>query len=39
MTRAYNIASKTLADKHQTTIDMKAALNGLIMKLTPTRVN
>jgi hypothetical protein len=39
MSRAYNIASKTLGEKHPTTVDMKAALNGLMMKLTPTHVN
>jgi len=39
MGRAYNIASKTLGDKHPTTIDMKATLNGLMLKQTSTHVN
>jgi hypothetical protein len=39
MGRAYNIAAKTLGERHPTTLDMKATLNGLMMKLAPPLVN
>jgi len=35
--RAYNIAAKTLGENHTATIDMKAHLNRLMMKLAPTQ--
>jgi hypothetical protein len=39
MSRAYNLATKTLGDKHPTTVDMKATLNGLMMKQHSSNVN
>jgi hypothetical protein len=38
MGRAYNIAAKSLGEKHPTTLDMKTTLNDL-MKLAPPPVN
>jgi hypothetical protein len=39
MSRAFNIAAKTLGENHPTTIDMKITLNGLMMKGLPANVN
>jgi hypothetical protein len=39
MSRAFNIAAKTLGENHPTTIDMKITLNGLMMKGLSANVN
>jgi hypothetical protein len=39
MSRAYNIAAKSLGETHPTTIDMKTALNGMMMKSAPPQTN
>ena len=39
MGRAYDLAAKNLGESHAITVDMRAALNGLMMNFSPPQMN